>query len=201
MEESVVEKRDFGATLANAIKDAEKVDEIYLNENNIEELNYSTLTQNPIKEDTEKNKEAVAAEVISSEVGIISENTIIDGDIMSKGHLEIAGTVNGNINVMGDVAVSGNVLGEITCNNILIKTGRIKADINAKGNVTIIATSTIEGNIIGNKIDIEGKVIGEIKASDEVQLTCDASVKGNITAKAIAIGMGAELDGNIKTIK
>lgn len=201
MEESVVEKRDFGATLANAIKDAEKVDEIYLNENNSEELNYSTLTQNPIKEDTEKNKEAVAAEVISSEVGIISENTIIDGDIMSKGHLEIAGTVNGNINVMGDVAVSGNVLGEITCNNILIKTGRIKADINAKGNVTIIATSTIEGNIIGNKIDIEGKVIGEIKASDEVQLTCDASVKGNITAKAIAIGMGAELDGNIKTIK
>ena len=201
MEESVVEKRDFGATLANAIKDAEKVDEIYLNENNSEELNYSTLTQNPIKEDTEKNKETVAAETISSEVGIISENTIIDGDIMSKGHLEIAGTVNGNINVMGDVAVSGNVLGEITCNNILIKTGRIKADINAKGNVTIIATSTIEGNIIGNKIDIEGKVIGEIKASDEVQLTCDASVKGNITAKAIAIGMGAELDGNIKTIK
>lgn len=201
MEESVVEKRDFGATLANAIKDAEKVDEIYLNENNSEELNPSTLTQNPIKGEVEKNKEAVAAEVISSEVGIISENTIIDGDIMSKGHLEIAGTVNGNINVMGDVAVSGNVLGEITCNNILIKTGRIKADINAKGNVTIIATSTIEGNIIGNKIDIEGKVIGEIKASDEVQLTCDASVKGNITAKAIAIGMGAELDGNIKTIK
>lgn len=134
---------------------------------------------------------------VSDEVGIIAHGTKIHGDIVTDGHLEINGVVEGSINARGNVRVNGDVYGDIACGNLIIKEGILKINVQAREDIALGEKARIEGDIRCRKIGIEGTIVGNITAGEIVQVAPSAIINGNITAAGVAIGMGAKVNGQI----
>ncbi len=134
---------------------------------------------------------------VSDEVGIIANGTKIHGDIVASGHLEINGVVEGSVNARGNVRVNGDVYGDIACGNLIIKEGVLKVNIQAREDIALGENARIEGDIRCRKIGVEGTIIGNITATEIVQIAPSATINGNIKATGIAMGMGAKVTGHI----
>lgn len=89
-------------------------------------------------------------------INIISEGTLIKGDISASGDIRIDGELVGNINAKGRLVIGpqGKVDGEVNCNNIEVS-GYIKGKINVSELLTMKASSQIYGDIVAGKLSIE----------------------------------------------
>lgn len=86
---------------------------------------------------------------------LIGSDCTITGDLSSMGHLEIDGTINGDI-LCEDIVIigdSGNINGNITCDNGYIK-GTVKGNIICNNTLTIEAGGKVIGNIQVKKVII-----------------------------------------------
>ena len=141
--------------------------------------------------------ETPKADSVSDEMGIIASGTRITGDIMTKGHLTIAGQVDGDIDARGDIFTTGQIQGKIRCRKLKADAGTLKTEMNAAESVIIGKSSKVVGSICCRDITVEGTVEGDIQASGRVILTSCAAVKGNITASNYRVEEGAKLDGTV----
>ena len=92
----------------------------------------------------------------------------IEGDLHSAGSVDVAGLINGNINV---------------------------------GEVIILETGSVKGNLQVKKIEVNGHIEGKIIA-DEIILGKNSVIKGNILFKvSLKTEEGAQIDGYIKGAK
>jgi len=112
----------------------------------------------------------------SEAINIISEKTLIKGDITSSGDVRIDGELNGNIDAKGRLVIGhkGKVEGEINCSNIEVS-GYIKGKIIASELLTMKASARIYGDVIAGKLSVEpGSLftgncsMGESKEKDEI---------------------------------
>ncbi len=89
-------------------------------------------------------------------INILSEGTIIKGDIIADGDIRIDGNLNGNIEAKGRLVIGpkGKVEGEINCNNIEVS-GFIKGKINVSDLLTMKASAEINGDIVAGKLSVE----------------------------------------------
>lgn len=108
-------------------------------------------------------------------INIISEGTLIKGDISASGDIRIDGELVGNINAKGRLVIGpqGKVDGEINCNNIEIS-GYIKGKITVSELLTMKASAQIYGDIFAGKLSVEpGSLftgscsMGDLKAKNE----------------------------------
>jgi cytoskeletal protein CcmA (bactofilin family) len=88
-------------------------------------------------------------------------------------------TLKGDISSNNDLRIDGTIIGNVTCTSKIV--------IGASGNV--------EGDITGNQADIVGKVSGNIKTKDLVQLRGDCVVKGNVYAGKLQVEPTAIFNG------
>lgn len=95
-------------------------------------------------------------EIQDQSINIISEGTLIKGDISSSGDIRIDGDLVGNINAKGRLVIGpkGKVDGEINCNNIEVS-GFLKGKLTVSELVTMKATANIEGDLIAGKLSVE----------------------------------------------
>ncbi len=95
-------------------------------------------------------------EAESNGINLIGNGTNIKGDINSNSDLRIDGSLEGNITTAGKIVVgeSGQVKGEIKCKNGDIS-GNIEGKIIAEELLSLKASSTVEGDIIINKLAVE----------------------------------------------
>lgn len=156
---------------------------------------------NRAAEEQKWQEEEELATQVSDEVGIIAAGTKILGDVVTDGHLEINGVVQGSINARGNVRVNGDVYGDIACGNLIIKEGVLKINVQAREDIFLGEKARIEGDIRCRKIGVEGTVIGNVTATELAQISGTATVNGNVTTGNISMGMGAFINGNIKTIR
>ena len=61
----------------------------------------------------------------------------------------------------------------------------------------LVSNVKITGKIFCKDITVMGNIAGDITASGKVGLSKEATVKGNITAAAIGVAVGAKLEGNL----
>ena len=103
-------------------------------------------------------------------------------------------TTNGN---GGATLVSaGTTLkGDISSNSDLRIDGTIIGNVNSASKIVIGANGSVEGNITGNQADIVGKVTGNIKTKDLLQLRGDCVVKGNLYAGKLQVEPTAIFNG------
>src|SRR2546430_14584769 len=87
--------------------------------------------------------------------------------------------VEGKLSFKGQVRIEGTFTGEITTTDLLIvgETAKVSANINC-------------GSVVVN-----GEVIGNIKASDSIELHKPARVKGDLAAPALSIEKGVVFEG------
>ncbi len=85
----------------------------------------------------------------------------------------------GNIEIKGTLRIDGDFEGEVKCPETLIigKTGVVKADI------------TVKNAVIG------GKLVGNIKATNKIELQTGSHVEGDISTVRLVIDEGVFFEG------
>lgn len=104
-------------------------------------------------------------------------NTIIGKDTM----------INGTIEVKGALRIDGSVKGKVICSDC----------------VTVGATGVVEAEIEAATAIIAGRMIGNVKTTDKIELQAKCEVEGDLKTKSLVIEQGALFCGacNMKNQK
>lgn len=93
--------------------------------------------------------------------------------------------LRGDIKFMGGLHVDGVVMG-----NVL-------ADGHSSALLTVSEHGRIEGDVRVPNIVLNGIVVGDVYASEHIELAPNARVTGNVVYGLIEMAMGAEVNGNL----
>lgn len=100
-----------------------------------------------------------------------------------------------------DIAIIGKsvvVKGELSGSEDLIVDGEVEGSISLRGQtLTIGPNGRVRANIEARNVILHGRVNGDIKASDRVELRKTASLQGDIATARISIDDGAFFKGGI----
>jgi len=88
-------------------------------------------------------------------------------------------TLKGDITSQGDLRIDGTVIGNIT----------------SSAKIVVGSSGVVEGDIRGNQADITGKVSGNIRTTELLQLRGDCMVKGNLYAGKLQLEPTATFNG------
>jgi cytoskeletal protein CcmA (bactofilin family) len=95
------------------------------------------------------------------------------------------------------VGAQSEFRGELTVAGTLrmdgVVTGRVQAD-----EVILSEAATIKGDILARKIIVGGKVEGNIRASELVEIGSKGKVRGDIFTNNLSVMEGAEFNGKIE---
>lgn len=101
---------------------------------------------------------------------IIGKETVIQGDIKSKGSLRVEGEVKGAMEIEGNVFIGrdGRIEADILSENIIVA-GSVQADIKSKGKLKILSQGKVVGDIEVSHLIIDegGSFIGHSKRYED----------------------------------
>ena len=132
---------------------------------------------------------------VSDEVSVITEGTIIKGDIVSNGSLDIRGNVQGDIGCNGKLVVTGTVTGNSNSSEFFADAAKIEGEVVSTGTVKIGLGSVIIGNVTSSSAVIAGAIKGDIDVQGPVVVDTSAVVMGNIKSRSVQINNGAVIVG------
>lgn len=132
---------------------------------------------------------------VEDETSIITESTVLTGDISSSGSFDIKGTINGNITCNGKIVATGVINGNSNSSEFFADVAKIEGEISSNGTVKIGAGSVIIGNITASSAVIAGAVKGDIDVQGPVVVDTSAVVMGNIKSRSVQINNGAVIEG------
>jgi cytoskeletal protein CcmA (bactofilin family) len=90
------------------------------------------------------------------------------------------------------------VKGEISGSESLYVDGRVEGTINLPGNrVTIGRNGQVSANITAREIIVQGKLAGNVNASDRLDVRSEGSLTGDVVAQRISVEDGAFFKGKI----
>ena len=93
------------------------------------------------------------------------------------------------------IGAGTTVKGDISSNSDLRIDGNIIGNVSSTAKIVVGASGNVEGDISGNQADIVGKVSGNIKTKDLLQLRGDCVVNGNVNAGKLQIEPTAVFNG------
>lgn len=131
----------------------------------------------------------------TDELGVITANMSVSGDIVSTGSLDVMGKVIGNIKVMGELNITGGVSGSCEAATIVAANCSVNGDMISSGPIKIGSKAIVKGNIYATSAVISGAIKGDIDVHGPVILDSTAIVMGNIKSKAVQINSGAAVEG------
>lgn len=131
----------------------------------------------------------------SEEVTTISKGVKLEGNLSSKGSVELLGDVTGDVNCQGKLLVYGTIIGNPTAAEIYANSARIEGNVKSDGSVKIGTGSIIIGNINASSVVIGGAVKGDIDVNGPVIIDSTAVVVGNIKSRSVQLNNGAVIDG------
>lgn len=102
---------------------------------------------------------------------------------------------NGGGNGTTLIGTGTTVKGDISSNSDLRIDGTIVGNINCSSKIIVGASGIVEGDISGNQADVVGKVSGNIRAKDILQLRGDCVVSGDIYAGKLQVEPTATFNG------
>ena len=133
--------------------------------------------------------------VVSDEVSVITEGTIIRGDIVSNGSLDVRGQVEGNVACNGKLVVTGVVNGNSNSSEFFADAAQVEGEVVSSGTVKIGLGSVIIGNVTSSSAVIAGAIKGDIDVQGPVVVDTSAVVMGNIKSRSVQINNGAVIEG------
>lgn len=105
-------------------------------------------------------------------------------------------TAAGTQTKVGTIIGPGAVLnGNLTAPETIRIDGTLNGDCTCEGDLILGAEGAIDGNISAKNITLSGKVTGDIKAQEKLELFPTAKVTGDITSKSLIIDENASFDG------
>jgi cytoskeletal protein CcmA (bactofilin family) len=102
-------------------------------------------------------------------------------------------TTNGNGATL--ISAGTTLKGDISSNSDLRIDGTVVGQIKSSAKIIIGSTGVVEGDIMGNQADIVGKVTGNIRSKELLQLRGECVVTGNLYAGKLQIEPSATFNG------
>jgi len=94
------------------------------------------------------------------------------------------------------------IKGELSCGEDLYIDGHVEGTVDPKGNrLTIGPNGRVKANVNAGVVVVEGKLEGNIQASDRVDLKQSAIVVGDVVTQRISIDEGASIKGSVNIQK
>jgi cytoskeletal protein CcmA (bactofilin family) len=93
------------------------------------------------------------------------------------------------------VSAGTTLKGDISSNSDLRIDGTVIGNIHSSAKIVIGTNGIVEGDISGNQADVVGKVTGNIKTKDLLQLRGESVVKGNLFAGKLQVEPTASFNG------
>ena len=104
-------------------------------------------------------------------------------------------TARAEITIIGKSIV---IKGELSCGEDLYIDGQVEGTIDPKGNrLTVGPNGRVKANVNASSVVVQGKLDGNVQASDRVDLKQSAVVTGDIAAQRISIDEGAYFKGRV----
>ena len=89
------------------------------------------------------------------------------------------------------------VKGEVIVDKGLRVDGQIEGAVSTKGKVFVGKTGQLKAEIHAGMVSIEGKVTGNVTATDRVQIDASGLVYGDLTAGKLVVSEGATFVGKV----
>jgi cytoskeletal protein CcmA (bactofilin family) len=89
------------------------------------------------------------------------------------------------------------IKGEISVEKGLRVDGQIEGAVTTKGKVHVGKTGLLSAEVNGGSVTVEGKVKGNITATDRVTLEATSNVTGDLTATKLVVLEGASFSGKV----
>ncbi len=140
-------------------------------------------------------KQVEQERIVSDEVSVITEGTVIRGDIMSNGSLDVRGQIDGNVSCNGKLTVTGVVNGNSNTSEFFADAAQVEGEVVSTGTVKIGLGSVIIGNVTSTSAVIAGAIKGDIDVQGPVVVDTSAVVMGNIKSRSVQINNGAVIEG------
>ena len=93
------------------------------------------------------------------------------------------------------ISTGTTLKGDISSNSDLRVDGTIIGNIRGNAKIIIGSSGVVEGDIEGNQADITGKVTGNLKIKDLLQLRGECNINGNVNAGKLQIEPTATFNG------
>jgi cytoskeletal protein CcmA (bactofilin family) len=93
--------------------------------------------------------------------------------------------ISGNLNFSGDLVILGTVFGNVVATD------------DSSSVLNLSETGRVEGEIRVPNVAVNGVVVGDVYATERVQLAENARISGNVYYHLIEIEMGAEVNGSL----
>jgi cytoskeletal protein CcmA (bactofilin family) len=91
------------------------------------------------------------------------------------------------------------IKGQVSCDGDLYIDGQVEGSVDPKGNcLTIGPEGILKANVIARAVIVQGRLEGNIQASERVDLKHSAFVAGDIVTQTITIEPGAQIKGSIE---
>jgi cytoskeletal protein CcmA (bactofilin family) len=103
---------------------------------------------------------------------------------------------------MTRISKSVAIKGEVSCDEDLYIDGQVEGTIDPKGyRLTIGPNGRVKANITARAVVVQGRLEGNIQASDRVDLKQSATVVGDIVTQRISIDEGVTFKGSVNVQK
>ena len=112
----------------------------------------------------------------------------------SKNKTDMQQTTNGG-NGTTLISAGTTLKGDISSNGDLRIDGTIVGNIQSAAKIIVGTNGVVEGDISGNQADIVGKVSGNIRAKELLQLRGESVVTGNLYAGKLQVEPSATFNG------
>ena len=126
-----------------------------------------------------------------------AEGTSMEGTLRSDSDVEIAGDFKGEIASDGRVTIHANTQSSIAAAELVLIDCTLTGDAMVGGDVEINESSSITGNVRAANIVCSGIIKGNLNVQNNITLTENAQVIGDIKTGTLAMSRGAKVSGKI----
>jgi cytoskeletal protein CcmA (bactofilin family) len=107
-------------------------------------------------------------------------------------------TPTGLISDQATIGKGLHVKGEVSGTESLFVDGKVEGTINLPGNrLTVGRNGQVAANVVAREVVIQGKVRGNVTATDRVDIRAEGSLSGDVACARISIEEGAFFKGGI----
>jgi cytoskeletal protein CcmA (bactofilin family) len=91
--------------------------------------------------------------------------------------------------------------GKYTCTGTVMLDAKLRGEITARDTLIIGDHGVVEATVRAGTLIVRGQVVGNVTASESVELKSSARVTGDVEAPVIVMEKGAMLDGRCRMTK
>ena len=96
------------------------------------------------------------------------------------------------------IAAGSKVTGEITGSAEVLVDGVFQGRLNLESNVVVGREGRVNGEITARAVRVEGKVTGDVRGHERVEVMSSGTLEGDISAARVVIAEGAFFKGKVE---